>query len=101
MFKVRQQKMKKRFPVSIYNLCGLLVAAYGIYYMLLGKLPLSIRSVWSGADSLVSHFPALAVGLLPVYLGLIVFGMAALGYYAGSLTERFVVYFFQSQKNKA
>jgi hypothetical protein len=92
--------MKKRYPISIYNLAGLLIAAYGIYYMLLGKLPFSIRSVLSGVEPLINHFPALAVGLLPVYLALMVFGMAALGYYLGSLMERLVAHFSHSQKKK-
>ena len=83
---------KRKYPLNIYNVLGLLIAAFFIYFLLLGdsEFPFSIRSVLGGVHHFVNHWPILIVGLLPVYVALMIFGIAILGLYLGSLLERLI-----------
>jgi|GEM_PF-5869096 len=88
-----QTKMNKRYLITMYSLAGLLGAAGITYYLLLrdDSWPFSIRSILYYVHPLADHYPVLAVGLLPIYVALVTFGMAALGFYLGSLVERMVM----------
>ena len=76
--------------------CGSMIClgtvAYAIYYVLIkdNLLPLSITSILSWTNHLTQHWQVLAIGLLPIYLALVIFGTAVLGIYLGSCVQRWL-----------
>lgn len=92
--------MKKRYSLSIYNLLGLSLAVYCIYYLLLknDELPFSIHAVLYGIHHLINHWHVVVVGLLPIYVALMIFGLTLLGLYLGAVLERIVAHLFHHPK---
>ncbi len=52
--------------------------------------PMSIDSAWGYFNHLARHFHIIAVGLLPVYVALMVFGTAIGAMYLGSVIQRWL-----------
>jgi hypothetical protein len=78
-----------------YNLGGLLcllATVYFIYYLLLkdNLLPFSVSSVLAFGNQWSKHWHIFAVGLVPIYLGLIIFGTSVLSLYVGTALSRWV-----------
>lgn len=68
----------------------MIAAVYVICYMLSQDdiFPMSIDAAWAYISHWARHFHVLAVGLLPVYVALMVFGTAIAGMYLGSTLQR-------------
>ncbi|EKD53673.1 MAG: hypothetical protein ACD_60C00162G0028 [uncultured bacterium] len=73
----------------------LAAAVYFICYILSqgNIVPISINSVWSYISHWAKHFHMLAVGLLPIYVALMVFGTAMIGICLGSALQRLIIKF--------
>ncbi len=89
--------MTKRHTLNIGEGICLIAAVYFICYLLRQDdiLPISISSVWSYISHFAKHFHVIAVGLLPVYVALMVFGTAILGIYLGSAIQRWITQFLK------
>jgi hypothetical protein len=98
--KSNQFKIKKPYSL-LCHLMGLAIASYAVYFLLLkhDEFPFSIAAVVRGICNMVNHSYVLMVGILPIYIALIIFGLASVGLYLGSLLERLVArLFYHSQK---
>ncbi len=84
--------LKKCYTLSVSKILGLLVGAFFVYFLLVQDsfLPFSIHFILTKAQPLFTKWPVLEVGLLPVYMAFMIFGMAILGLYLGTLLERFL-----------
>jgi len=84
--------MNRRHSFNLGIAICLIFAAYAIYYLLLSDSchPLSIDSVTSQINDWASHSHIILFGLLPIYLALIIFGIAMVGIYVGSLLQRWL-----------
>ncbi len=81
----------KNMPSNFGSISCLVTAVYSIYhYVLLESklLPFSISAILSWADQ--RHYHVLAVGLLPIYLALMIFGTAIMSVYLGSVIQRWL-----------
>lgn len=85
-----KRTINNRCTLSIFEGLCLVVVLYFISYMLLQDdiFPTSIDSTWTYFTHLARHFHILAVGLLPVYVALMIFGTAATGVYLGSAIQQ-------------
>lgn len=83
-------KMWHKFNVG--GMLCLVAAVYVVCYFLSQDdiLPISISSVCTHINQWANHYCALAVGLLPIYLSLMIFGTAMAGVYLGSAAQRWV-----------
>jgi uncharacterized membrane protein YbhN (UPF0104 family) len=84
--------MDKKHSFSIVGCICLIIAVYVICYLLYQDTaePLSINAVWSSISHWPKHFRIIAVGLLPVYVALMVFGTAIFAKYIGSVLQRWL-----------
>lgn len=89
--------MKKRHTINIGGFISSMIAVYLIYYVLLQDdlLPFSIRSVLSAMNHWAHSWHVLAVGLMPIYLAIVIFGAAMTGIYLGSALHRWIQRFIQ------
>ncbi len=85
-----KRKINKRYTLSVCEGICLIAAVYVICYMLCQDTisPMSINSAWVYFSHWARHFHVLAVGLLPVYVALMIFGTATVGIYLGSAIQR-------------
>lgn len=85
--------MSKKHTLKIGEAICLIGAIYFICYMLSHDhvFPISINSVWHWISHGIPHFRALAVGLLPVYVALMIFGSAVLAVYLGAILQRWLI----------
>ncbi len=84
-----------KFIKASQNLSGLiclLAAFYCMYYLLVldKALPFSISSVLSHASHFAKEWHLLAVGLVPIYLALMIFGSSMLSLSIGSALQRWL-----------
>jgi hypothetical protein len=79
-------------PLNFGGIVSLVATVYFVYYLLLKQklLPFSISSVLSWSSQWSKHGHILAVGLVPIYLGLMIFGTAVLSLYLGNAFQRWV-----------
>lgn len=91
--------MKTRHSLNVISFICLVSTVCFICYVLREDdvLPLSICSVWSHANHLVGHFHVLAVGFLPVYVALMIFGTAMVGVYFGAILHRWICYLLHNK----
>ncbi len=87
-----KRNINKRYTLSVFEAVCLITAVYVICYMLYQDAisPMSINSAWIYFSHWARHFHVLAVGLLPVYVALMIFGTASVGIYLGSAIQRWV-----------
>jgi hypothetical protein len=92
-------KIKKTYSL-LCNVIGLAIAIYVMYSLLLkhDEFPLSIIAILHSLCNWVDHSYVLIVGLLPIYIAVMIFGLAILGLYLGSLLEHFVARLFPFSK---
>ena len=88
----KKWNMRKKYSLHWLELICLIAAVFLTSYFLFQDdvLPISISSVWSSINHWARHFHVLAVALLPVYVALMVFGMATIGVFLGSALQRFL-----------
>jgi len=78
---------KKRVNIGV--ILGLITTSYLVCYLLLeGILPFSISHIYNYLVQWVGPWHVLAVGLIPVYMALMIFGAAVVGIYLGSALQR-------------
>jgi len=84
--------MQKKHTVNIGGLICLIVTVFLIYLLLIKDklLSLSISSISVLTSHMTKHWHVLAVGLIPVYLALIIFGAAIVSLYLGSNLQRWI-----------
>lgn len=80
-----------KLDLNIYSFGGMIVATLCIYYLLLQTILFSIPSALTYINHWMGHWHGLAVGLLPVYVGLLVFGTGVAGVYLGNILQRWIV----------
>lgn len=75
----------------------LIAVSYFIYYLLVldKDLPFSIGSILASVHHWGSEWRILIVGLLPIYVAFVLFGMAVLGMYLGSTFQQWVTRIMQ------
>jgi len=90
--------MKKQNFTNICAIVCISLATYCLYILLLDSiLPFSIGSVLIRMNHLTKHSHILAIGLVPVYIGLMIFGTTLVAFYLGNLIQRFLSQFFNSK----
>jgi hypothetical protein len=89
--------LNKKRSLNLGGIISLVATVYFIYYLLLKEnlLPFSISSVLTWGSEWSKHWHILAVGLVPIYLGLMIFGTAVLSLYVGAALQRWVSQFWQ------
>lgn len=88
-----KRNLNKRNSLNVIEAICLIAAIYFVCSMLSGDLmPISINSVWStlSLSHWARHCHVLAVGLLPVYVALMIFGTAIISVYLGSAIQRWL-----------
>ena len=79
--------------MNIGIILALALAVYVTYYLLLRDnfLHASISDIINHSHQLKSQKHLLVLGLLPIYIGTMVFGSAVLSIYLGSAIQRFII----------
>ena len=87
--------MNKRHILNLGEALCLMAAVYLICYLLRQDniAPISIDSAWAYINHWAKHFHVIAVGLLPVYVALMVFGTAVFGIFLGATLQRWITQF--------
>ncbi len=94
---VLKNKINKRSSVNLGGILCLVAAVYLICYFLIrdAVTPISINSMILSLNHWSNHWRVLAVGLMPIYIALMLFGTAMLGIYFGSFLHRRIAKFFK------
>ena len=89
---LKNRDINKRHSLNIIEAICLIIAVYFVCYLLRQDniLPISINAVWLHISHWAKHFKVLAVGLLPIYVALMVFGTAIIGIRLGSALQRWL-----------
>lgn len=76
---------KQNYFFNLGNLFAISLVLSVTYYILLGSSdqPLSIAFLLARSKHLTYHCYLLVIGLIPIYIGLLIFGAAILGLYCG------------------
>lgn len=97
-----KNKINKKSTFNLGGMLFLIISVYLICYILISDdvAPFfSIGSVSTSFSHWAQHWHVLAVGLLPIYVALMIFGAALLGICFGSAVHHWVVRFFSKKKN--
>jgi hypothetical protein len=94
---VFKKKINAKSSLNLGGVLCLIGAVYLICYILICDVvnPISINSMLLSFNRWAKHWHVLAVGLLPIYVALMIFGTAILGVYFGSAIHHWVVRFFK------
>jgi hypothetical protein len=95
-----KNKINRRSPFNLGGILSLIASVYLICHILIcdDVMPISIGSMSSYFNHLASHWHFLAVALLPIYVGLMIFGTAILGAYIGSALHYWAVKLIQKHR---
>lgn len=77
----------------IVNFLWLLTALYFLYYLLMEDNYLSITNLMTLANQFAKLGHICLIGFLPIYLGLIIFGMALLFFYIRARVRLFLTHY--------
>lgn len=85
--------MKRLAHLNIGIMITLIAVSYITYYFLLNDsfLHISIADIINDSHQLKSQKHLLVLGLLPIYIGSMVFGSAIFGIYLGSVMQRMIL----------
>lgn len=85
--------MKRLAHMNVGVIIALAVAIYVTYYLLLQDtfLHASISDIINRSHQLKSQKHLLVLGLLPIYIGTMVFGSAVLSIYLGAAIQRLII----------
>lgn len=90
--------MRKRLTINLGAILCVAIATYCLDILLLDSImPLSIGSVQVVINSLSKHSHIFAIGFIPLYIGLMVFGTSLLAFYFGKHLQHLVIRFFSRQ----
>ena len=97
MFKT---KMTRRTSV---NMSGIIVLGFAVcliscILLRASVLPISIDSIMDDLNRSVHHWHVLVVGFLPIYVALMVFGVAVAGIYLATLLHHWATRFFKKSQ---
>lgn len=84
--------MKKRKPTKKFIFITAILMSCMIYGIAIYYINSSITSIINEAHVLHVKTHLLVAGLLPVYVGLLVFGLAIMGMYVGSNLQHFLLH---------
>jgi hypothetical protein len=93
---LRKTDIHKKSSLNLGGFIALLTTAYGIYYFFVKNTCLPSIPELLSSNNMFNHWHILAVGLIPVYLGLIIFGTAVLSLYIGSILQRWISQYWNS-----
>lgn len=84
--------MRKLVSLSFASTIALLMVFYVAYYLLLSDsfMHISVGEIIANAHQLSMKKHLLVLGLIPIYIGLMIFGTAILGMYLGSLLQSWI-----------
>ncbi|MDR3478996.1 MAG: hypothetical protein P4M14_13320 [Gammaproteobacteria bacterium] len=87
--------MNNRHTLNIGGILCLAVTVYFIYYLLIKDklLPSCVSSLLSIS---AKHWHLLGVALVPIYMGLMIFGAAMISLHFGSAIQRWLSHFWQN-----
>ncbi|MES2216835.1 MAG: hypothetical protein V4501_00345 [Pseudomonadota bacterium] len=89
----KKQKFNKKGSLNLGGIICLTTAVYFIYYLLVQHiLPGSVHSLLSWNSGSAKKWHVLAIGLVPIYLSLIIFGTASFSLYVGSSLQRWLTH---------
>lgn len=88
----QKQNRTKRHIGKTINIICVCIAIYALYILLLDDdlIPFSIGSVLAEISHWTRNWHALAIGLIPIYVALMIFGTTMLGIYFGSKIQRWL-----------
>jgi hypothetical protein len=90
----KKPKLNKKGPLNLGGIICLTTAVYFIYYLLIQNiLPDSVSSLLAWNNDSAKKWHVLAIGLVPIYLALIIFGTAIFSLYVGSSLQRWLTQF--------
>lgn len=89
---IKLKNMNTQKNLNIGAIICLIAGSYLCYYLLLVDkgLPFSISSVFSTVNHWSHPLRVLAIGLLPVYIAVMLFGMGLIGIYLGSALQHWI-----------
>lgn len=90
--------MNKRLTLNIGSLIGVSIAIFCLDTLLLDNIiPFSISSVIDSISQThwSKHWHVLVIGLMPVYIGLMIFGTAIMGVYLGNKFQDVITQLFR------
>lgn len=98
--RVFKNKVHKRSSLNLGAILCLVTAVLLITNILIwdALAPISISSMLTSFNHWTRHWHVLAVGLLPIYIALMIFGTAIAGVYFGSALHHFLVRLFKKQQ---
>jgi hypothetical protein len=89
----KKQKFNKKGSLNLGGIICLTTAVYFIYYMLVTNfLSGPVHSLLSWNSDSAKKWHVLAIGLVPIYLALIIFGTAIFSMYVGSSLQRWLTH---------
>lgn len=91
--------MKKARSINLIGIVCLIAIVYVTCKILLQDdiLPFSILSVQSSMNHWIKQWHIVAVGLLPIYVGLVFFGAVLCGLFFGTAAQRWISKFLQKK----
>jgi hypothetical protein len=94
---VFKKKINTKSSLNLGGVLCLIGAVYLICYILICDVvtPISISAMLSSFNRWARHYHVLAVGLLPIYVALMIFGTAMLGVCFGSTVHHWIARFFK------
>lgn len=89
--------MRNLLSIQISHIIAIFTAGYLIYYLLLCEncLHSSITEIINYTDHMEMMSHMIVLGLLPIYIGVLVFGAAMFGLYLGSLIQHLTFKFIK------
>ncbi len=89
---LRRYNIRKNKTLNLGGIIFLLATVYIIYYLLLKDtlLPFSVSSLLAWGDNCSKCWHVLAVGLIPIYLAMVIFGAGVLSVSIGSALQRWL-----------
>ncbi|MDR3491074.1 MAG: hypothetical protein P4M12_03390 [Gammaproteobacteria bacterium] len=96
-FVLRRYTIQDHKTLNLGGIIFLLATAYVVYYLLLKStlLPFSVSSLLTWSNNCSKCWHVLAVGLIPIYLGMLIFGAGVLSVNFGSALQRWLTKFWQ------
>jgi len=93
--------MNKKFTLGIITAIALTMAFYLAYYLLLRDTLFhsSIACIIADSKGLPVKQHLFVLGLIPVYIGIIIFGAATLGILFGSMLQSWFSHCFKNKKD--
>ena len=92
MLRLKSSSFRQKNPLNVGGIICLSTAIYIIYYFLVQDiLPCSIDSVLNHTGHAAKKWHLIMIGLIPIYLGLVIFGTSILSLQGGAALQRWFI----------